>query len=606
MSSFPVIFRKRGIAVPTFNFNMSAATFAAKMAKRTAPGPFDTAPIIQGKFDASGTCDGLSYPRGAQISSNFYGNFDPYQGTLIGWWVPEQDRTTSGVADQYLWWGSSTYSVRYEHDNNRLRATLGGQTLNKAAFSIVAGTAYFVSISWDVNNTIDGTNYIRISIDDTHTYGISSQPSVAAPAANASVGSAGAQLPLNGIAEGLTLYRRVLFDGTYGTDLGNGDEINLIYAAGAGKKPEEVTGGDDIVFALPTNGTAEELSTGTGEAHSFPWASNELANWHMQNETGGAPDNWTAVNAPTLANAATADILYGLRSQKMSVDAADEGIKQAFAVSAGEDFIVRATVKTGGAAQGVDLRVRDATGAADIVELTTDSSDYTVLETCFEVPAGCTSVEVFIESTDADSYDIHLAQVQVHANLVDNGGMEGVYNDESGGGGGTIDLAPGWDEFNTEKDGSDELSESADAHSGSASQKINVDTSNEGIISSANCFTANKWHLVTVWLKGTSGDARLLDHAAAFFDETITTPAATWTKYSWIVYATGAQRLRIIAQNAAANFLVDDISVIELDDVSITATAASEANSAEGTGIRVDGLDTLVSFPISIFKLDSW
>jgi hypothetical protein len=84
----------------------------------------------------------------------------------------------------------------------------------------------------------------------------------------------------------------------------------------------------------------------------------------------------------------------------------------------------------------------------------------------------------------------------------------------------------------------------------------------------------------------------------------ITNVPAAWTRYTWIVYVPIADTLHIWS-NEAQTFYVDDVSVIELDDVSITATAASEANSAEGTGIRVDGLDTLTQ-SISGFALGSW
>ena len=78
--------------------------------------------------------------------------------------------------------------------------------------------------------------------------------------------------PANAIIEGLTIYRRPLYDGAYGSNVGNGDEINLIYNSGTGKDPTLVTGSWDVVFALPTNSTVGALATGTGEALSHPHA----------------------------------------------------------------------------------------------------------------------------------------------------------------------------------------------------------------------------------------------------------------------------------------------------------------------------------------------
>ena len=107
--------------IPTFNFSLALSTFAAKMAKRTAPGPFDAAPIIQGDFDGSGVPDALSYPRGAQIDTNFYGNFDPYQGSIVFWWTPEKDRDATQTNDETLFLFSSPFFCVYQHDNQRIQ-----------------------------------------------------------------------------------------------------------------------------------------------------------------------------------------------------------------------------------------------------------------------------------------------------------------------------------------------------------------------------------------------------------------------------------------------------------------------------------------------------
>jgi len=584
MGMFPVVFNQPRAGGFVFNPNLS--TFTPKMALRTVTVP---------NYDGSGTPDVLSYGRGSQVTGNFYGTLDPYQVTICFCITPEWDGDDGVTHD--IFYGQTFNNLRLRKaTNSNLELYLGGNVLSVSVSSWSAGTTYHIAISFDADNTIDGTNYARLSINDTHTYGITSSLSVVAPASLIYLGSNSAQNPANAIISGLTIYRRVLYDGTYGTpEVAGTDEINAMYAAGAGVRPAQITSAD-LVAEFPGSGTAGELATGTGHMWSFPWSDNELTNWHLQADTGGAPDNWTAVNAPTLADAATADILFGTRAQKISVDAADEGIKQAYSVSAGNDYWLGAWVKTGGANQGVDVRVYDATGAADVVELTTDSSSWVFLETCFEAPAGCSSIEVYIESTDADTYDMHAQQVMVLPNLVDNGGMEGTYDDESAGGGGTVNVAPGWNAYAVETDGTDTLDESATAHSGAKSQQINVNATQEGIVSAATVFGANtKFYRVSVWLYGTSGNARIVSSGGGgIIDKTVTPAVGSWTKYSWVVRGDGtARNVYIWSGGGAANFLVDDISVIELDDVSITATAATLANSTEGTAIRVDGLDTL-------------
>ena len=92
------------------------------------------------------------------------------------------------------------------------------------------------------------------------------------------------------IIEGLTVYRRPLWDGSTGTNVGNGDEINLIHAAGAGADPCLITGSWDVVLCLPTNSTAEEIVTGEFEAWSHPHSSAELTDTFC--ETGYAGSAW--------------------------------------------------------------------------------------------------------------------------------------------------------------------------------------------------------------------------------------------------------------------------------------------------------------------------
>jgi len=66
-----------------------------------------------------------------------------------------------------------------------------------------------------------------------------------------------------------------------------------------------------------------------------------------------------------------------------------------------------------------------------------------------------------------------------------------------------------------------------------------------------------------------------------------------WELLTFVFRATAASTDLQFTSNAAQTFYVDDVAVVAIDPVSLTVTPASEANSAESGGIRVDGRDTL-------------
>ncbi len=256
----------------SFNYAGASSTFTPSMAKRNSAGPFASGVAVQGHGDITTTADTLYFNRGSQISNYFYTSFDNHQGSIVAWVTPEKLTTTQvifGDAQLYLYM-TPTSLVFHTHYG------VSSELVKSVSWS--PGTTYCIVARWDMKNKIDGTNYASLSVDNAHTFGTTS-PGTAGGIANKYVGvSWGGVAAASSIIEGLTIYRRPLYEATTpsGINVGNGDEISQIYAAGAGKDPTLITGSWDVVFALPTNATVGALTTGTGNAWSHPHSSNLL------------------------------------------------------------------------------------------------------------------------------------------------------------------------------------------------------------------------------------------------------------------------------------------------------------------------------------------
>jgi hypothetical protein len=273
-----------------FKFDSTLVTFTPGMAKR-ATSVFETAPIVQGKWDVS-QADLLRFDPGisSPIHKFFYPNLDEYQGAISFWITPEWDGNDGKF--HFMVRDTNIKFYVYKTTGSILTFEAGG-ILGSAGVDIsgwTAGTTYHVVVRWDSKNTLDGTNYGCITVNDSHTF-VDSTTSTLSALSLVYIGSNnGTQHPANAIIEGLTIYRRPLYDGTYGVaanwdDSGPIDEINAIYNAGSGQDPCLVTGSWDIVFCLPTDSTAGALVTGTGEAWSHPHSSGVLE--HQWLEDGG-------------------------------------------------------------------------------------------------------------------------------------------------------------------------------------------------------------------------------------------------------------------------------------------------------------------------------
>ena len=668
-------------------------TFTPGMAKREGPGPFAAAPIVQGTFDSAGVPDTLTFLRGSQIDGSWYDNFDPEQGTIVLWWTPEHDDTGDGVF--YLWRASVKYQVAYAAATGLLVVELGGKTKNVSHVP-VPGTAVNLVISWDVNNPIDSTNYLRVSVDDVHTYGSPSQPTSEPPLTDIGIGHNVPGPPTRGanaIIEGLHIYRRVLYDGAYGTDVGNGDEIAAIHAAGVGADPTLITGSWDCVFACPTNSAVGALVTGAGEAWSHPHSSAVLTDSWMETTYGASA--WGTEGTPS---AGPADIavavnqLFGAGGYQFTVDAANEGITQTLVgLDAGENYVVRAVVHSDGIVHP-RITIHDETNAADIVVFdgptytgthtgangsatltdatghfpqsligatvnnTTDGSSGTItaisgdgltitaalagggdndwdtgdaftitwdlairhpwVETfCFELPtiarngvgADCVSISVkVLSANNAGTLYVHQCEVQEH--LADDPSLEV--------GAGNPWIPAGW--ANNGLDAGDTQAATAGGgviHSGAEAIEFAVGASAEGITQAITA-AIGSFISVGIWSYG-SGDAGftigglnatqlvLQNDPAAF--ELATPHTAVWSYTRAMFRVVAADPTIYITADAGAGAVryVDDISIAGGDPVTLTVTPASEANSAESHGIRVDGFDALTQPVLNRLKARS-
>ena len=245
-------------AIPTFEFDAALAVFTARMAKRTAPGPFAAAPIVQGKWDSTGTPDSVLFGQGAQIHKKFYANFDPYQGSVILWFTPEWDGNDGQL--HYLFNNVTANGLEiYKHTDDKIYIAVGGQSVGVDVSAWAAGTTYFLVFRWDTNNPLDGTNYLSVSINDVHAFGGASAPNVIAPASTLYIGHTGSASGADGIIGGMAIARLPIFDGATGVDFGQGDVINQVYNAGAGSDWALLIGSFEICFALPSDSTVGAL-----------------------------------------------------------------------------------------------------------------------------------------------------------------------------------------------------------------------------------------------------------------------------------------------------------------------------------------------------------
>lgn len=199
-------------AAPYFNYSSSLDTYTANMAKRNSAGPFASGPMVQGNWASTVGRDSISYT-GTQIAASFYTTYDCYRGTVVFWVTPEWNGNDGKT--HHLWSGNYATQGVYKI-NNRLYLGRPNYTawVSVDISSWTAGTTYLVVARWDSINTLDGTNYASITVNNTTTFGYTSPLELWA----STTGFVGRSFndnegfPANAIIEGLTVYRRPLYD----------------------------------------------------------------------------------------------------------------------------------------------------------------------------------------------------------------------------------------------------------------------------------------------------------------------------------------------------------------------------------------------------------
>ena len=316
-------------------------------------------------------------------------------------------------------------------------------------------------------------------------------------------------------------------------------------------------------------------------------------------------DGWADEGTPSaVAALAAAEKIY-LGGYKVTSDAANEGIYQDVTVSPGDDWVIRVIAHSDGTSVPKAI-LYDQTNSAEIGSLTgTNTSTRTAPDVFLftgAAPAGCVTLRVKLVNTQASNI-VYWHQVELYANLLDNPSFET--------GAGDPWIPSGWS--NELLDAGDSVQELVTVHSGASAMKLLAGaTSGEGInrndivTSGAGAFVA-----VGIWAYGNGVDrmgytwrnGHAAPQAKSAPDYLSATPGAFWNSYKGVFRS--AQTTvwsRVSKTDGNGTMFWDDVFAVALDAVSLTVTPASEANSAESGGRRVDGRDTLTQ-PIPAGKL---
>jgi hypothetical protein len=390
-------------------------TFTPRLVKRPAP-PFAAGVRFQGTESVG---DSLALPRGAAVDGAYYAQADGGQGTVVLWVTLDWEVKSLVAGYRGLFnIAGMTLSV----DGAIQGFVVDSPAFGRASFPALAaafkvGEQHFVALRWDALRPLADGQHVALTVDAVTQLGIGSPFAPPTPEEMGSVGAADAQgtRPLSGSIAGLTVFRRPLFDGTSGIDLGHGDELGAVYNAGVGVDPVGVAGLWDVLVAVPTDGIPGIVDPMKRHAWTLDRAANALG------VVGAAPSpsGWVATGA-TLAIAPDLEAVYG---RALQVTTAGGTINAAAVLPGGGSYVVRALVHGDPSSQPVLIVRSNGSELGRVLSRRTSSRQHPEeLVATGALAPGETDFEVTFTNAGTGSFVVH--EVLVYDNLLANPSFE--------------------------------------------------------------------------------------------------------------------------------------------------------------------------------------
>jgi len=312
---------------------------------------------------------------------------------------------------------------------------------------------------------------------------------------------------------------------------------------------------------------------------------------------GYTADGWGLEGTPvSVEGLGTTEKIYG-GGYKWASNDYNQGIGYTLSgLTAGQNYVIRAVANSGDGVGQPKIFIYDNTNGNDITEFTgtiaSTRTDPDVMLFTFELPtvaryasdanyswvaADTTSITVKLVNA-SNAGEVHFHQVELLENLVDNPSMVWL-----GSG------APGWSLYNS----LGVIAQSEDCYSTSCIEyNYSGDYLWNGVRGSGGNATSS-FFAEGFWYNNNYDNPHNYDHVTAYPHYT----SAITAIYGDSVLRGQAMR-RVTGNNVHArmsgtlsHFVIDDYFVYPLDDVSLSVTPSSLANSTETTGVRVDGAD---------------